>query len=496
MRMQMPSYIRMVSRVLLLALSLVVLVSGPAAAQVTLFQPPDTAVDLSRYRNMEMCRAAVERVAKWVHNEEYFVTGVWRDTIPTEPKLFQVGGPPLPVEARESAKECLQSAAIPYSVDPGDPWDHSFFVALVYDAGFKERAIDLIKERMATFNLASDSAVVAAIDTISGYMGKLNPPPWELIQIIEEEYVPRIMDVRYRIDALFELAALYVHVDSAKSYEYAARMLQVVQSLDEQEYEKLRRESKYKGLFRSEQNEIADRLLAFFLEATGDEPALDSLRSSTDAYVRHKKELWGLVNREPAEAYPVPIGERAPEIEADFWLGCDSPCGPRPTPGRVSLVIPYSFYTAPAEVCRDADCLRWMATLRRLEKRFPELETTIVDRTRGAYAYMRQTPEKEAELTRQWLDQRGIRAALAMAETQHWYLPEPDGRRINQLTANEKNYSFGGRWNRITEPDSDVWALLFDREGRLVEITEMRAKNEIHLTRLIEVLLEREKPRS
>src|SRR5690606_17794341 len=94
------------------------------------------------------------------------------------------------------------------------------------------------------------------------------------------------------------------------------------------------------------------------------------------------------------------------------------------------------------------NCARVLVPLRRFSERFPDVEITIVAHTFGYFKYLKDgiTPEREAELTRQWLDSFGISAPLAVTDTKYWRLPNYDGRRVNERAKNHIQYAFGGTW--------------------------------------------------
>lgn len=479
--------VRMFSKALLSALGLMALAAGPLAAQVTLFQPQprDTAeADLSRYPNLYMCRAAVDRVALYAPMLKVLETGIDPDTVHViRPSLKRPG---LPEVARETARKCLQGTAMPDSIDAVNV---GLVVPLLFEAGLNDRAMEVVEQRLATDGLEGDSAVLAAMDTIDNIYRSLNVQsrrPMELVEFVAQKLIPRIEDPVKRADAYMGMAWAYLPVDSATTFTYAMRMIQEIASLDEEELDRARREGEFKGLYRVDVDKIADHLFAAYHQINRNVQALDSLRESTAAHVRHVRRVWSLAQNQPEEAAP-PIGERAPEIEAELWLGCDSPCGPRPTPGRVSLMM-YRHGGNPI------DENKWVVFLRRLEKRFPALETTILSDSHGYFVLQQVAPEKEAELVHESLDSLGIRAALAMAETPHWYLPDPDERRINRETANEINYTFGGRWQAFNSNTPPLYAILVDQDGIVVAIEKMNQDNEEYFARMIEILLEREAP--
>src|SRR5690606_8362411 len=155
-------------------------------------------------------------------------------------------------------------------------------------------------------------------------------------------------------------------------------------------------------------------------------------------YVRELRRMWTRATGRPGETLMAlcpgcgkPLGERAPTLEADFWLGCDDPCGPRPTPGRVSLVVFLQSRGCAGVPENDGEmygnCASVLFPLARLTQRFPEVEFTVVARTVGYFHYLKvPDPAEEAELIRRWLDAYGVRAALAVTNTDYWRLPSHD----------------------------------------------------------------------
>ncbi len=76
---------------------------------------------------------------------------------------------------------------------------------------------------------------------------------------------------------------------------------------------------------------------------------------------------------------------------------------------------------------------------------------------------------------------------MAVTNTDYWRLPSHDRRRINNETANEVNYTFGGRF-----PVGERNSYLVDQDGLLVHIREMNRYSEADFAELIEILLERD----
>jgi hypothetical protein len=191
-----------------------------------------------------------------------------------------------------------------------------------------------------------------------------------------------------------------------------------------------------------------------------------------------------------------PVGETAPPIQAAIWRGYDPAKGPRPTRGRVSLVVfltrnycDYRLPRGPNEL-RD-DCAGILVALRRLEQRFPNLETTVVTHSAGYFTYLKDsiTPEREADLTKQRLEAFGVHAALALAVPESWRYPAPDERRIAPPPSVEKAYSFGKSVNfKIGD------AFLIDQDGIVIHYREMnRWSAAQEFTDLIQALLDRQR---
>jgi hypothetical protein len=90
-------------------------------------------------------------------------------------------------------------------------------------------------------------------------------------------------------------------------------------------------------------------------------------------------------------------------------------------------------------------CWDEAATLRRIAKRFPALEITLVSQTRGYFVSAAvDTPADEAEWVRRWLlDAHHLPGALSVSVTPFERMPEPDRRRMDKPVPNAANY--GGR---------------------------------------------------
>jgi hypothetical protein len=178
------------------------------------------------------------------------------------------------------------------------------------------------------------------------------------------------------------------------------------------------------------------------------EALLDSLRRGTPQYVALMRSfltrLWGT---QQAPSLLAPIGDRAAPIAGEFWFRRERPNAPRPTPGRVSLIVFFrggcqaAISSLERKWANDDSCWSEAATLRRLALRFPALDITLVEHTRGYFASAAlDTPAAEAEWFRRWADAHRLPGALSVTVTPFRRLPDPDHRRVDELAGNFKNY--------------------------------------------------------
>jgi hypothetical protein len=122
------------------------------------------------------------------------------------------------------------------------------------------------------------------------------------------------------------------------------------------------------------------------------------------------------------------------------------------------------------------------AVLRRIARRFPKLDITLVDQTRG-YVGLREplTPAAEADTVRQWWFERDhLPGTLAIANTEFWRLPAPDSRRVNRDTPNKIHFAFGRHW-----PVQPFSGYVIDRAGTIVDATVIDRWQEERLAALL-----------
>lgn len=471
--------------------------ASPAEGQ-TLFEWPEATVDVSAYTTIEECRAAVARVRNDAARRERRGSGVWRDTIPYDPADDRA---PLPAAVGETTRRCLGRFA---TVDSVSLEYLSVLVPLYVHAGWEAKAQALIERRIAAIESGDEDELWAVLDTVmriyEGATGgprgalRVRPPRPALAREIVLKYLPRISDRVRRFRLYRRMPWMFTTgdaaVDSARVEELMAQILALADSLTDQE--RLRLEEETAGFL--DHAGLEEQIYGFYKMRYGEGAFLDSLRRSTESYVKARRQAWSEAWGQPPETFGngMPIGERAPALEGDVWLGCDGPCGQRPRTGAVSLVL-FIDHAACMGVASGVEqmhdgCADNLIVLRRLENRFPALETTVVARTHGYFRYLKEsiTPAREAESMRRWLDSFGVRAPLAVTFTDHWRLPDPDDRRIERVTPNQTNYGFGGTWGA-----GSTVAFLIDQDGIIVYSHQFHYGRVGHYIELIEALLER-----
>jgi hypothetical protein len=476
------------------------LLSVPASAQ-TLFTWPDTTVGIAAYTTIEECQAAVVRSLGYTDSRKDLVTGVWEDTLPLD-SLDERGPRPLAVEVVETARRCGQRFS------GADTVSLSNFYALLrlyLQAGWDAKARTLVDRRLTAIEDRSGTKQAAVLDSVRPVLlalgNRVGAPRYALAEDLVDTWAPRVMDRAKRLNLYLNTASFYgTNPDSATTarvLRIAQKMSVIMDSLNQHEIDAVASTMGTSGDGAETGADFARRYYALLNMVLGKPTFLDSLRESTAAYVKLKRDNWAKATGMLPESYRMgdPLGEHAKPIEADIWLGYDPSKGPRPTPGRVSLVVfldNHECNGAPTDPSlMQGDCARNLVPLRRLEQRFPDLEITVVSQTHGHFLYLKDgiTPQREAELTKQWLEAHGVDAPLAMATTDVMRLPDPDSRRFERPSSNDIDYAFG-----TGDKVPNGQAFLIDPDGIVVHTRSMnRFAVYEDFTELIEVLLERQR---
>jgi hypothetical protein len=476
--------------------------SAPLTAQ-TLFTWPDTTVDIAAYTTIEECQAAVARSLVYTDSRRDLTTGIWADTLPLD-SLDAHGPRPLSAPVVETARRCGERFS---GVDTVSLASFDALFTLYLQAGWDDRARKLVDRRLAAISDSSGTKQAAVLDTILPILSgtatnhHIGAARRAMAEDLADAWAPRVTDRVKRLRLYFTLSSSApANPDSATTamiMRNAQKMGVIVDSLTRRQVDELSASFGVYGDGLETGGDFAQRYYALLNMALGKRAFLDSLRQSTAAYVKLKRDNWAKATGMLPESYKMgdPLGEHAKPIEADIWLGYDASKGPRPTPGRVSLVVFLDNHDCDGVPGSPLDmgdrCARNLVPLRLLEQRFPELEITVVSQTHGHFLYLKEgiTPQREAELTKKWLEAHGVHAPLAMTATDVMRLPDPDSRRFERPNSNEINYAFG-RSEKVQNGE----AFLVDQDGIVVHTRDMnRASVYEDYGVLIEILLERQR---
>lgn len=225
---------------------------------------------------------------------------------------------------------------------------------------------------------------------------------------------------------------------------------------------------------------------------------MDSLRSSTAAYVTLVQHQTRRVVQNGAVSA---IGDARPALTADFWFP-HQPTPSHPTPGAISLAWPVTGTCAQGGGV-DVDmerCQAVYALIRRLHKRFPHLEITLVAYIENGF--LSQAPSsasRQAELKWQWLSSvLPIPFTLAVLPGTSIQLPNPDGRIVDTYWTQEtlnvytsgRNAKRAGVNQRMEGTDLGGIQIL-DQSGTVVWTGWADVEGEMQIHDIIEVLQQR-----
>jgi hypothetical protein len=402
-----------------------------------------------------------------------------RDTMPWIPGEDVLEAPPP--NAVAAAKRCSETITLASVKDR----DLLTAIQIFYMAERHSDARTLISRRLAAIP-ATDSVQRAFVfDTLVQLYAQVRPVPFAEIDPLLDSINALSSSISWdrrgtTYNSVLSLAKLARDTTLAK--KAASLIVQLPNSMTEEE-------KGAGGFFGS---------LQVIWQADGylnDLEIKDSLRKSTEAYVSLMRARWAMFktgitplaaelnSKAEPKKWTLPIGMEAPPIQGDWWFPA-KPSSPRPTRGKISLI---TFLTS--RCYKTSWCLNVEAVVRRLAKRFPELELTIVSEgTLGFVGPQVFTPEKEAEMqAKWWLDFQRLPGVLAVQKTPFWRLSPPDNRRIDEYHENSKNYSWGG----FQAPH--ISSYLIDENGILILQHDSLREREEELAEYIDILFKRRK---
>ncbi len=431
----------------------------------TTFEWPNVSVDYSSYMTLEECLAATSRINKF-HEDG---NPVYIDTMPYDPRENFL---PLPDEVISVGRQCAQRFIS--QITPIDRW--RLLTQLYLQANLDTNAISVASARLKAVSddykerfAVLDSIVVQFAFSRPSKVSLAEPFIQQLKDMVREFEVDR-SSTELRVKGYFRLYNISLIInDSTSAREFAYKMGAVADSLSENDI--------VSDWFREARLQIYTALT--FLSATDYK---DSLKKSTKAFAALHRFNWSRsIKREVEGALPFARGESAAPLEADFWFPTTPQSGV-PARGKISVVY---FFNR----CKDLACWDEYYTIRRIAKRFPELEITLVMQTGGWFSDASPpAPEQEAQYASQkWLGFHKLPVSLAVTSSEFMKLPYPDNRRLNQKSDNYLNYfSFPGQ-----PPGMQADMFLIDRNGTIVTSSLMQRASEGELVEMIEILMDR-----
>ena len=445
--------------------------SAPLSSQ-THQRPTTQKIDIAAYDFPEWCDAKIEFFTR----ADYLAQGIFSDTVEMRPREMLM---PLRAPTIEFAKQCSGNFPIPrLTVLNGQyaPW-----IFLLLTANRFEDARTLTAEHIQRITEMTDDTLrsnqlIADIRVIHN----IQPVRFELIRMFSDA----LEQSAGRGDAYQRMLALRVVMrvaieegDDERSTHYASRMVTLAQNLTPDEKELAKWDEKG-----------GPTLLLAALDYLDRKVLLDSLRTNTEGYLSlrrtNAKKAFGL----SVEELGFPIGKPAPVLQGAFYLPkgrTDSSAietqGTPPYPWSKKHTVLIFLGHGCGEVSYRAlqlpipSCQPIYAALRRISERFPGVDLVIATQTHG---YMWQgsppSPAEEAALLKQWfVDFQRIPASMVVENTEHWFLPGFDKRRIDVPTDNIKNYSFEGPWSLVPS-----MTYLIDDQGTILHGAQLNRTTE------------------
>jgi hypothetical protein len=452
-----------------------VLCTMSASAQ-TRFQWPDTSEHVAHYASMEECLAAADRVTGSIMRRRELTE--WHDTMPRDPREALE---PQPEQVTQVSSQC----AAQFAEAKVDVHDFAPAMKLFLAAGRDSDAAALLERRIAAAPPRSARERGAVVDSAVELYTNARPTRLDAAEGLLMHRVRTSTDRVERMKTYFSLLMASRNAgDTARTVRVARMLVGIADSLTVPE----RQSDEFERLFDGNGGQLM--IYDALDELTGLKARMDSLRKSTAAYAALERGNWSIATGERPEALQIPIGQRAAPLSADFWFPSTAGSPPRPTRGRIALVLFLEHTDCIGMPSTDdagptTQCTMRMAELRRLAHRFPSVEIDIVMSTHGQFMYLPPTSlVEEAALIKQMVDSYQVpEAVLGVTSTPFWRLPDPDSRRVEKILPNVARYDFGKSWKVgsgsmfLVDPDgliADAWRLGEDELGHFIEVLMQR----------------------
>ncbi|MBX6330226.1 MAG: hypothetical protein IRY91_00115, partial [Gemmatimonadaceae bacterium] len=364
-------------------------------------------------------------------------------------------------------------------------------------AGRDSDAQALVARRLAALPAAAPRAQRAAvIDTAVKLYMDAQPARLAAAESLLLQFARDAADRIERLSIYGEMMSKASNLgDSVVARRWAQQVVAVADSLTDAE----RHSAEFERRFPNEGRGLMFTAVRLLI---GQRLLLDSLRKSTAAFGALERRSWAQATRMRQEAFPIPVGKRAPAIKAELWFPRAAANDQWPRPGHVSIVAFLDCHGAPhpddMHPPGGGPCGKQGAALRRWAQHFPALDIIVVGHTHGYFMYESlPEPAADAEWMHKWVEAWVPRATLAVATTPFWRLPAPDGRVIVQDNANDSTFSFGGILSlKVRESYShqryNPTLFLVDQDGLIVHQTVFPGGSEAWISTMIDVLLHRQ----
>lgn len=422
-------------------------VSSVSVAAQTLFGWPDSRVDVTKYSYLENCRAAAGRVADSVKVER----NVLRDTVE---QTRESSIRPLDASVIEIANRCLERYDISQI-----PLTDAFLAQELYLIAGRDRDADLIARRRLAAVPMTDTVTRAQImDSIARLY--LNAKPSRLD--MGQNYADSIMALGKAVPVAVRLGVdLAVFFAGRSSFDWpvtqrgGSRFLQNVRDRSDEER-------------RDPIAPIINAYAAGVSRAVFQSELLDSLKVSTDAFIRLQNSLYSAVVKE--RDFDRAIGEPVAKLQGDVWFPDSAKKESYPRRGRTTLI----YFERSAHVSTP-DYQLVHAVLRRVGNAFPEVDIVVAAHTLGHFGNVEPpAPEQEAFLLDTLIGQfYKIPGVLTVTQRPYLSLEAPDNRKVRHAPENAINYP-GRAINCFYLVDPDGRLLWYNRINSVETETDLK----------------------
>ncbi len=434
---------------------------GSNVSAQTLFEWPDSRIDVSQYTYIESCSAVSSRVKDSVRARTEMLIDTLHDTLYNETT-------PLPPSVVEATRQCL--TRFPLNDIPIK--DLSLAEELYLIAGLDADANTLFRRHLSTIPVADIEARAKVIWGMAATYVNARPMRLTSAKMLVNEIETFGTKVSYQ-DRLGMYSRMMDAADAVKDtqarHQYGEAGLALTARVEDEGFEP-NRVAMIRYMSRK------------FFHSVYRNELMDSLVVSTTAYESLMHALNVKAMGESGADVETGAGRQAPTVVGNFWFPKDASDTKYPRHGTVSLICAGDVQMGALGAGIDE---KFRAILQRLKHQFPSVDLVLLVSTKGWFGPMEPpTAAQEADIANSvFREYRHLPITLAVTETPFWRVPEPDRRRINEQTENELFYESGYGW-----------ATLVDDEGLVVKKLWLGSpSSEEELEKLITVLSQRKK---